>query len=168
MSGPTPEKHMRVSARWSASLLPCLAALGISCTEYAATAPEPSESIGRTEQAIVSNPVRLAYYAVWAAQTTPEPPAHVPRDKSTHIKLALAGITPSPYTAKFWTDYNRQDIQDPQALSNAQALVAYRNAHYPGVKVVLVVGGWTLSYRFSDAVSSSGNRSSFADSCISL
>jgi chitinase len=176
---------MRAYARRSVRFLPLLAAaLGVSCSQYESSepAPAPSESVGQTEQALVSSPVRLAYYAVWASATTPEPPGNVPWGKITHVNLAFAGISPSPYTAKFWTDFNRQDSEDTQALANAKALVAYRNCpsnpdttnfttcsgNFTNVKVMLVVGGWTLSYRFSDAVSTSANRSSFADSCVSL
>ena len=112
---------------------------------------------------------RIGYYPVWPQTgddlvvTYPQAPQDVPWTKVTHLNLAFVGINSAGQCA--WVDWDESAATVWQ--NNAQALINYRNANYPGVKVLLTIGGWSQSYRFSAAMSA-GNRTAFVNSCVSL
>ena len=112
---------------------------------------------------------RIGYYPVWPQTgddlivTYPQAPANVPWTSVSHLNVAFVGINSSNQCA--WVDWNEASAD--QWRQNAKALIQYRNANYPGVKILLTVGGWAQSYRFSEAMSSA-NRTTFVNSCVAL
>jgi GH18 family chitinase len=150
-----------------AALLPALAAVATACTAGSAgLEPAPVEL---ARQALVASPKKIAYYPVWSsagddtAAPSPQAPSSLPWGKLTHVNLAFVGINSSWGCA--WVD--ETGAPAPSFQSNAQALINYRNANFPGVKILLSVGGWTMSYRFSEAMSAA-NRTAFVNACVSL
>jgi chitinase len=92
----------------------------------------------------------------------------VPWQDVTQINIAFAGINPRGMCA--WMDMSGNDKVDTtgsvqQAIA---ALVAARNANNPNVKLVLSVGGWTMSYRFSDTTATPRGALTLASSCVAL
>jgi GH18 family chitinase len=163
-------------ARWgigrlSSPLLAGLVLIGAGCSsedERGQTAPE---SLGSTQQSVISNPRKIAYYPIWSSTgddltvTYPEPPASIPWTKITHINLSFLGINKTTHKCSFvGVDGS---TADSASLSNARALIKYRNVNAPGVKVMLSVGGWTMSQGFSEAMSSA-NRTAFVTSCANF
>jgi GH18 family chitinase len=130
---------------------------------------DPAER-GLTQQPLVASPKKVSYYPVWSSTGDdftvgyPQPPSDVPWTKITHINLAFVGIDSTWHCAWVMDDGS----PDPASQANAQALINYRNANSPGVKVLLSIGGWTMSYRFSEAMMNATNRNTFVNSCVTL
>jgi chitinase len=143
----------RLSLFTTVAAIPALS----SCTAPIET-PE-DESVGVAEQALVSNPKQVAYVPLWRTFNM----SQIPWDKITHINLAFLGINLSHQCA--WVDANFN--ADTASRTNADTLIRYRNANYPGVKILLSVGGWTMSPMFSESMSST-YRSGFVSSCVNM
>jgi chitinase len=141
------------SKSWLVAALLC----GACAAPSTESTTEP-EQVGATAQALVSNPKQVVYIPLW----TPVDNTKIPWDDITHINLAFAGVNSSHQCA--WIDSNG----NPSGYdSNASTIISYKNAHYPAIKVMVSVGGWTMSQYFSEAMNSS-NRSGFVSSCVSL
>jgi chitinase len=97
----------------------------------------------------------IGYYAAWAAYSgfTPD---KIDVSKLTHINYAFANIG-SDY--KITLGY--PDV-DP---ANLIKLAALKRSN-PNLKLLIAVGGWSWSARFSDAALTDASRTVFADSCV--
>jgi hypothetical protein len=84
----------------------------------------------------------------------------------SQVFIAYAGVSPQ-FECEFWTDADENDAADPGARADAEALIGYRDANAPDVRVLLSIGGPLLSYRLS-AAARAENRSAFVTSCIQL
>src|SRR5919198_3819257 len=80
----------------------------------------------------------------------------------------------SDYQAPTWDGANSVDgvADDPSnpnqhVFGNFNQLVKLKAAH-PGLKVVMSLGGWTLSKYFSDVAATAAARETFVRSCIDL
>jgi chitinase len=126
--------------------------------------------------------VGLAPIPAWAEQAQPPRPvvAYVdttgknlnldglPWGSITHINVAFAGIDMRGNCAMM--DPSGKDAADgsghvPKII---QKLVAERNAHNPQVKLLLSVGGWTMSYRFSHATQTEEGTERLARTCVNM
>lgn len=72
-----------------------------------------------------------------------------------------------PYDAANSVD-GRADSAEPHALRGNFGQLLKLKAAYPRLKVLISLGGWTLSSHFSEAASSAASRQAFAASCIGL
>ncbi len=106
-------------------------------------------------------------------------------DKLTHINYAFANVSTESRcyeeTRAGWGDsfadylavYNEEQSIDGKADEQGQPVKGHFNqlkklkAMYPRLKVMLSIGGWTWSGRFSDAAMPK-NREAFVKSCIDL
>ncbi|KAI0076958.1 glycoside hydrolase family 18 protein [Panus rudis PR-1116 ss-1] len=107
----------------------------------------------QTEIAAAS-PVAAAYYPDWVVDSWP--PENL--DYSKFDILFFAFATPNSSSGVSW---------DSGATSILKRLVSSARSSGKGTKVVLSIGGWGGSYWFSQAMSSSGNRSTFVNACVS-
>src|SRR5918911_1197496 len=80
----------------------------------------------------------------------------------------------SDYQAPTWSGENSVDgvADDPSnpnqhLFGNFNQLVKLKAAH-PGLRVVMSLGGWTLSRYFSDVAATAASRQAFVQSCIAL
>jgi len=97
----------------------------------------------------------VAYYTSWSAyhDFTPD---KIAATKVTHINYAFANIG------------NNLQIElgdatiDPQNFIKLNALKKFN----PNLKILISVGGWSWSGKFSDVASSQTNRDNFAASCV--
>jgi chitinase len=122
-------------------------------------------------------PVVVGYYPNWVGSS-----GYFPRDIAarnfTHIDYAFAEPTSAGTCAL--TDPNadylrafpaaqsvngRADRPNQKLRGNFNQLKQLKAAH-PGLKVMISIGGWTLSKYFSDIAA--GNRRAFVRSCINL
>ena len=105
-------------------------------------------------------------------------------DKLTVINYAFGNVTPDaggqvvcklldewadyqvPWTAAQSVDGNAVNWPNP-VLGNFQQLKALKALH-PNLKVVISLGGWTLSKYFSDAALTPASRTAFVQSCVDL
>jgi chitinase len=97
----------------------------------------------------------------------------------THIDYAFAGVDSSLQCASVdpWADYQRpvsaQESVDGVADVAGQPLSGNFNQlrklklKYPKLKVLLSIGGWTLSANYSDAALTDASRKKLVSSCIS-
>ncbi|GAA3448480.1 glycoside hydrolase family 18 protein [Dactylosporangium matsuzakiense] len=97
----------------------------------------------------------------------------------THINYAFAGIDKTGTKCESvdpWADYQRpvsaEESVDGVADVAGQPLAGNFNqlkklkAKHPGLKVLLSLGGWTLSSRFSDVALTDASRQTFVKSCV--
>ncbi|PBK85665.1 glycoside hydrolase family 18 protein [Armillaria gallica] len=101
-----------------------------------------------------STPIAAAYYPDWSAGSFP--PENL--DYSKFDILLFAFATPNSSSGLAW---------DSGSQSILQRLVTSARNSGKGTKIVLSVGGWGGSYWFSQAVSSSANRSTFTNALSS-
>jgi chitinase len=104
----------------------------------------------------------------------------------THINYAFGNVKPDPdrggdvvcLSADPWADYQRpvsaaesvDGVADPEGASlrgNFNQLKKLKAKH-PGLKVLISLGGWTLSKYFSDGALTAESRRTLVESCIDL
>ncbi len=110
--------------------------------------PDPSAPAASTRKVI-------GYYAAWSAYSgfTPD---QLDANKLTHINYAFANIG---------SDY-KVTLGFPDVDStNLSKLVGLKKSN-PNLKILIAVGGWTWSSRFSDVALTEESRTTFADSCV--
>lgn len=111
--------------------------------------PGNEENIEQSEQIIVG------YYPAWKSYTgyTPE---NIDVSKLTHINYAFANIGSDYRISMGYPD------KDPANFEMFQELKKIN----PDLKVLISVGGWNWSGRFSDMAATEENRTVFANSCV--
>jgi chitinase len=132
----------------------------------AALAGGCSAELAQDTQRITANPAVVGYYPAWSSSTTPLAPSAVPWSKLTHINIAFAGIDKN-YHCAFWTSYQGADAPATEYDANVRALVSQRNSMGSPVKILLSVGGWSLSYRFSTTLTPA-YVDAWVQSCVDL
>jgi GH18 family chitinase len=151
-----------------------MGALALGCQPATDTseAPDTAEKVATKKAAVsAANPV-VAYDPNWS----PMNPATIPWDKITHINVAFVGITYSGGQHRCgWLDFDwggsyGEIPSNHDAMVNA--LVAARNSTSTAsqnTKILLSVGGWTLSQRFSAALRAEESKvDTFIDSCVDM
>ncbi len=120
----------------------------------AGVTPSPTATPTPTLAPIPAQKV-IGYYAAWAAYSgfTPD---KIDAGNLTHINYAFANIG---------SDY-RITLGYPDVdAANLVKLAALKQSH-PDLKLLIAVGGWSWSARFSDAALTDESRTVFADSCV--
>jgi chitinase len=128
--------------------------------------------------------VRAAFFANWDRYARGYFVNQIPAGKLNVIDYAFAMPTAagtcalsdpwSDFQAPTWSGDNSvdgvaDDPSDPNQhlFGNFNQLVKLK-AQHPGLKVVMSIGGWTLSKYFSDVAASAASRQAFVQSCIDL
>lgn len=111
----------------------------------------------------------VGYFAEWGIYGRQYNIADVPADKLTVLNYAFAQIKNgevSIYDSYAATDKAFPgDTWDQPLRGNFNQIAKLKAAH-PNLKVVISVGGWTLSSPFSDAALTDASRQKFADSAV--
>jgi chitinase len=162
----------RVWTRTMISVLVATAALAaLAVTGAAAKQSQPSQ-------------VQAAFFANWDRYARGYFVNQIPADKLNVIDYAFAMPTAagtcalsdpwSDYQAPTWSGSNSvdgvaDDPSDPNQhlFGNFNQLVKLK-ARHPDLKVVISIGGWTLSKYFSDVAATQVSRQSFVQSCVDL
>jgi chitinase len=128
--------------------------------------------------------VRGAFFANWDRYARGYFVNQIPASRLNVLDYAFAMPTAagtcalsdvwSDFQAPTWSGDNSVDgvADDPSnpdqhLFGNFNQLVKLKAAH-PGLKVVMSIGGWTLSKYFSDVASTAATREAFVRSCIDL
>jgi len=104
----------------------------------------------------------VAYYTEWSVYDRDYPVGDIPGELVTHINYAFFDVTST----------GECEIYDSWAFlslngGNAEHLAQFK-ADNPDVRVLMAVGGWTLSGNFSAAAESEQSREAFAQSCVDI
>ncbi len=143
--------------------------------------PPPPPPPGGDRPPLPASQLVVGYFAQWTIYRRDYLPADIVASNSAEdldvINYAFAGIDESlrcvsldPF-ADYGQRYDADESVDGVADTVAQPLKGNFNqlkklkAMYPHVRVLLSIGGWTESYRFSDAALPA-NREAFVASCI--
>lgn len=112
----------------------------------------PSNKIQENKES--AKQVIIGYYPAWKSYTgyTPE---KIDISKLTHINYAFANIDDDYKIAMGYPDIDPINFKKFQELKKVN----------PDLKVLISVGGWNWSGRFSDMASTEESRTKFADSC---
>ncbi|MDF5754105.1 glycoside hydrolase family 18 protein [Spongiactinospora sp. TRM90649] len=158
-----------------------------SAVALAATAvalPAQAQSLDRDRPSHDDRFKRVGYFVQWGVY---ERNYHVkdleasgaPR-KLTHINYAFSDVTAQGVckSSDPWADWQRpvpaEQSVDGKADAENQVIKGNLNqlrklkARNPNLKILISLGGWTLSKYFSDAVLTPEARTKFASSCIDL
>src|SRR4051794_20837367 len=143
------------------------AAFAVPCAPSAVAAPKA--------------PVVAGYFAQWDIYGRNYHPKDVPADKLTHVIYAFAAPDANGRcrSVDTWADYQRpypaaesvdgvaDDAANPDQhlFGNFNQLRKLKAAH-PGLKVLLSIGGFTLSTYFSDVAATPESRAAFVRACI--
>jgi chitinase len=111
----------------------------------------------------------VGYYASWTYPTLPV--AEIRGDLLTHINYAFVGISPDlecDHIDRYADlEYRARGDGEHEIAGNFRQLVLLK-AQYPHLGVLLGLGGYTDSARFSDAALTEESRLHFARSCVAL
>lgn len=118
------------------------------------------------------NKVVAAYFAEWGIYGRNYHVADIPGDKLTHVIYAFAQISPhgevalfDPYAA---TEKSYPgDKWDEELRGNFKQLKLLKQK-YPHLKMLIAIGGWTLSDPFTDVALTRASRAKFARSAINF
>jgi GH18 family chitinase/regulation of enolase protein 1 (concanavalin A-like superfamily) len=150
---------MSIEKFWRRSTLAlgALAALA-SCTSGRTDSPGNGneESVAQVSQAFTGAKI-VGYFPTW----TTDSPSSFPWSKVTHVNVAFVGVNTSGQCQ--FLDYTGAPA--PAAQTKAQDII---NAAPSNVKAMISIGGWTLSWGFSDAASSDANRTTMVNSCVTM
>lgn len=118
-----------------------------------------SEGVERTkatyEKGENKQEVIIGYYPAWKSYSGYSP-EKIDISKLTHINYAFANISSDYKIEMGYPD------RDPENFKKFQELKRIN----PDLKVLISVGGWNWSGRFSDMASTEVSRTKFADSCV--
>ncbi len=96
----------------------------------------------------------IGYYTAWSSYFGFTPDKLEP-NKLTHINYAFANIEDN----KIVSGYPDKDLSNFKKLNELKLV-------NPNLKILISVGGWTWSGKFSDAARTDASRTAFADSCV--
>ncbi|WP_428563916.1 MAG: glycoside hydrolase family 18 protein [Solidesulfovibrio sp. DCME] len=157
-----------------ASRLGRLARIALLALALAALAgPTPSAPAATFSKRIIG------YFVQWAVYARDYEPADIPADKLTHVNyafLAVNAATGQLFSIDAYADFQKAfpaknglpaQTWDQSAANAAGNFGRLRDlkALYPDLKVLVSVGGWTLSTPFPTVAGSETLRAAFAASC---
>ena len=140
-------------------------ASGTITNDDSAPAPNPGDG-STTKKRVVS------YFVEWGIYGRNYTVADLPVDKITTVNYAFAKITDAGEVGIFdsWAAVEKPfgpDTWDTPIRGNYGALKRLKDAH-PNLEVMISVGGWTLSDKFSDVALTPASREKFAASCVAF
>ncbi len=124
-------------------------------TRALADRPKDENSTPPMGQGPIAEAKVIGYYAAWAAYSGFTPDKLEVSDL-THINYAFANIDEDLKITLGYPDID---------LKNIQQLIKLREKN-PQLKLIISVGGWSWSGRFSDVALTDSSRAAFADSAV--
>lgn len=141
-------------------------ATGTIVNDDATTSPTPTPVSGGAKKRVVG------YFAEWDIYGRNYTVADLPVDKLTTINYAFAKITDSGEVGIYdsWAAVEKPFGSDTWATplrGNFHQLQLLKAAH-PNLEIMISIGGWTLSGKFSDVALTDASRAKFASSCVAF
>jgi len=124
-----------------------------SPTATATPAPDATLAITQMRSRIVG------YYPAWSNPGRDGPASDLPGNLLTHVIYAFSNIDPKTS----WCAYGSESV-DKLHLKHLRQL----KQKYPHLKVLMAIGGATLSKAFSDMAAKEETRQKFVKSCLEL
>jgi chitinase len=129
-------------------------------------APEP-----RSEAAEKTGPRIVAYFVEWGVYQRNYHVSDIPADRLTHLHYAFAQIQKGECAlhdrfAALEKSYPGDRFDEP-GRGNFKQLQLLKKKH-PHLKVLIALGGWSLSSPFSDAALTAESRTKLARSCVAF
>nr|WP_290665393.1 glycosyl hydrolase family 18 protein [Ardenticatena sp.] len=117
--------------------------------------------------------VVVGYYPAWAVYARNYHVMDIDASKLTHINYAFANISNDGrcVLGDSYADVDKfypGDSWDAGALRGSFNQLRLLKEQYPHLKVLISIGGWTWSGKFSDVASTDASRKAFVQSCIDL
>ncbi len=113
----------------------------------------------------------VGYYSSWSIYDRDYHVAEIPGAQLTHVNYAFLDISASGECelGDPWADVQKPYPGDGAGAvrGNFRQLQILKTAN-PGLQVLLAIGGWTWSSRFSDVALTPASRQTFAASCVAL
>ncbi len=167
------------SKRWLAVACAGATTAALTLTPAAASARDEHE-VHHDNSKVVS-----AYFADWDVYARGYEVADIPADKLNTILYAFGKPVIDPATSAVtcgavdpWADYERTPTKDvdativtPKLSGNFSQLLKLKQvqaAKGKGLKVLISIGGWSLSNGFSQAAATPATRAAFVASCLDL
>ena len=128
-------------------------------------APNPVPAPGTGSQKRV-----VGYFTEWGIYGRNYTVADLPVDKLTTINYAFANISDQGEVAVYdsWAAVEKpfgSDTWNTPLRGNYHQLQLLKQAH-PNLEILISIGGWTLSGKFSDVALTEASRAKFAASCV--
>jgi chitinase len=163
--------------RWFAVACASFTTAALTLTPSAASAGAPAQ-VRPDDSKVVS-----AYFADWDIYARGYEVADIPADKLNTILYAFGKPVVDPTTNAVtcgavdpWADYERTPTKDvdpsiatPKLAGNFSQLLKLKQvqaAKGKQLKVLISIGGWSLSNGFSQAAATPASRAAFVNSCI--
>ncbi|MCX7747547.1 MAG: glycosyl hydrolase family 18 protein [Clostridia bacterium] len=112
----------------------------------------------------------VGYYPEWGVYAAHDmyEPKHIPWEKITHINYAFAKTSGGKIAVFDEWAALQMAFGEPYNSPYKGTFGQFKKikANYPEVKVLISVGGWTLSHDFHDISLTDASRATFADSCV--
>jgi chitinase len=140
-----------------------------------------TQTAGAVSPSAPQDHVIVAYFASWDIYGRNYHPSDIPVGGITHLNYAFATPTADGTCAPAdpWADYERpypanesvdgvaDDPSNPNQhlFGNFNQLLKLKAAH-PNLRILISIGGWSLSTYFSDVAATPASRSKFVQSCI--
>ena len=104
----------------------------------------------------------VAYFTEWGIYDRDYDVDDIPADKVTHINYAFADLTPAGECAVYdtWAALERE--------GGTYAKLRDLHITHPDLKVLISVGGWTLSDNFSSVAATASGRTAMVESCVNF
>ncbi len=114
----------------------------------------------------------VGYYSSWSIYDLGYMVTDIPVDEVTHINYAFINISDEGecILGDEWADTQFPypgDNEDEALLGNFKQFGLLKAAH-PQLKVLLSIGGWSWSGKFSDVALNDATREKFASSCVGM
>jgi chitinase len=104
----------------------------------------------------------IGYFVEWGVYDRDYQVSDVPGDRLTHVNYAFFDISPSGECV-IYDEWAALDM-------NGGTFAAFANlkASHPDLKVLMSIGGWTLSSRFPEVAATPEARETFVTSCVDI
>ena len=137
-----------------------------------ATEGSPTRSVsasGDVQKRVVGYFVEWGIYAAHDSYYV----TSIPFDKVTHINYAFVGINPTDFSVEVYDPWASLEIVYPgeswdTPYKGNLGMLRKMKEQYPGVKVLISVGGWTKSHGFHAAAASETSRQTCANNLVAF
>lgn len=138
-------------------------ATGTIINDDTAPSPVPAPGTGSHKRVV-------GYFTEWGIYGRNYTVADLPVDKLTTINYAFANISDQGEVAVYdsWAAVEKpfgSDTWNTPLRGNYHQLQLLKQAH-PNLEILISIGGWTLSGKFSDVALTDASRAKFAASCV--
>lgn len=166
---------MKRSMLWTLAVS-LLAAGVFSCSNPFDSSTATNSNMARSVNALGDVQKRVVgYFVEWGIYAAHDNyyVTNIPFDKVTHINYAFVGINPSDFSVEVYDPWASLEIVYPgeswdTPYKGNLGMLRKMKEQYPGVKVLISVGGWTKSHGFHAAAANETSRRACANNLVAF